>query len=70
MFNNWYTRSFYWFDCGVRWGNIAWEYVLPFIPGAWIGTKIGAKVNQMLNGRTLEWVLRILLIFNGLRMIF
>lgn len=50
-------------------GHIPWEYVLFFIPGAWFGGKLGAKVNQMLSSKTLEWILRILLIFIGLRMI-
>ena len=54
----------------VTMGHIAWEYVLSFIPGAWIGGKLGAKVNQLLPGKTLEWVLRIILIFVGIRMIF
>ncbi|WP_085991459.1 sulfite exporter TauE/SafE family protein [Oceanobacillus senegalensis] len=51
-------------------GHIAWEYVFVFIPGAWIGGKLGAKVNQMLPGSWLEWVLRIVLILVGIRMIF
>lgn len=51
-------------------GHIAWEYVLFFIPGAWIGGKLGAKVNQLLPGKVLEWGLRIILIFIGLRMIY
>lgn len=51
-------------------GHIAWEYVLFFIVGAWIGGKLGVAVNQMLPGKTLEWILRILLIMIGLRMIF
>lgn len=50
-------------------GHIAWEYVLFFLPGAWIGGKLGAKVNQLLPGQALEWILRGLLIFIGLRMI-
>jgi len=50
-------------------GHILWEYVILFIPGAWIGGRLGAKVNQMLPGKTLEWILRILLIIVGLRMI-
>src|SRR5690606_22660790 len=54
----------------VTMGHIAREYVLFFIPGAWIGGKLGAKVNQLLPGKTLEWVLRIILIFVGIRMIF
>lgn len=50
-------------------GHIVWEYVLLFIPGAWIGGRLGAKVNQMLSGNMLEWILRLLLIFIGVRMI-
>ncbi|WP_461177177.1 sulfite exporter TauE/SafE family protein [Virgibacillus ainsalahensis] len=51
-------------------GHIPWEYVFYFIPGAWVGGKLGALVNQKLNGKILEWILRILLIFIGIRMIF
>lgn len=50
-------------------GHIAWEYVLFFIPGAWIGGRLGAKVNQMLSSKVLEWALRGILIVIGLRMI-
>lgn len=50
-------------------GHIAWEYVLFFIPGAWIGGRLGALVNQMLSSKILEWFLRILLIIIGIRMI-
>ncbi|MFC4023732.1 sulfite exporter TauE/SafE family protein [Oceanobacillus longus] len=51
-------------------GHIPWEYVLFFIPGSWIGGKLGAKVNQLMPGKTLELILRILLVFIGLRMIY
>ncbi|MEC5424963.1 sulfite exporter TauE/SafE family protein [Virgibacillus sp. C22-A2] len=50
-------------------GHIAWEYVFFFIPGAWFGGKLGAMVNQRLTGKTLEWILRIMLVFIGMRMI-
>ncbi|MHA6251930.1 sulfite exporter TauE/SafE family protein [Oceanobacillus sp. CAU 1775] len=50
-------------------GHIPWEYVLFFIPGAWFGGKLGAKLNQRLSGNTLEWILRGLLIIIGIRMI-
>jgi uncharacterized protein len=50
-------------------GHIVWEYVFFFIPGAWIGGRLGAKTSQLLKGNTLEWVLRITLILIGLRMI-
>ncbi|MFD2629012.1 sulfite exporter TauE/SafE family protein [Oceanobacillus kapialis] len=51
-------------------GHIVWEYALFFIPGAWIGGKLGAKVNQRLTGKTLEWILRIVLVLIGIRMIY
>ncbi|MCC2249497.1 sulfite exporter TauE/SafE family protein [Virgibacillus sp. AGTR] len=50
-------------------GHIEWQYVFLFIPGAWIGGKLGAWVNQLLTGKTLEWILRIVLIIIGIRMI-
>ncbi|WP_026907017.1 sulfite exporter TauE/SafE family protein [Paucisalibacillus globulus] len=50
-------------------GHITWLYVFFFIPGAWIGGRLGAKTNQLLRGKTLEWILRITLIIIGLRMI-
>ncbi|HLQ72471.1 MAG TPA: sulfite exporter TauE/SafE family protein [Bacillota bacterium] len=51
-------------------GHVVWQYVLFFIPAAYIGGKIGAFVNQRLKGNTLEWVLRILLVVIGFRLIF
>ncbi|MUK89996.1 TSUP family transporter [Ornithinibacillus sp. L9] len=53
----------------VMLGHIAWEYLLFFIPGAWIGGRLGAKTNQILRAETLEKILRILLIIIGIRMI-
>lgn len=51
-------------------GHVPWEYVLFFIPGSWIGGKLGAKVNQLLPGKVLEWILRFLLVLIGLRMMY
>jgi uncharacterized protein len=50
-------------------GHIIWHYLFFFIPGAWIGGRLGARTNQLLKGKTLEWILRITLIIIGLRMI-
>ncbi|MRH44709.1 TSUP family transporter [Aquibacillus halophilus] len=50
-------------------GHIPWEYVWLFIPGAWIGGTIGAMLNKRLKSSTLEWVLRIILIVIGIRLI-
>lgn len=54
----------------VALGHVPWLYALFFIPGAWIGGRIGAFINQKVSGKTLEWILRILLIITGLDMIF
>lgn len=51
-------------------GHIVWKYAIFFIPGAWIGGTIGAKINQLLKGNMLEWLLRILLVVLGLQLIF
>lgn len=51
-------------------GHILWEYAIFFIPGAWIGGTIGAKVNQLLKGKVLEWLLRALLLVLGIQLIF
>ncbi|MCP8617740.1 sulfite exporter TauE/SafE family protein [Salirhabdus salicampi] len=53
----------------ISFGNIQWEYTLLFIPGAWLGGVAGAKVNQRMKSKTVEWFLRILLILIGIRMI-
>ncbi|WP_245732658.1 sulfite exporter TauE/SafE family protein [Salinibacillus kushneri] len=50
-------------------GHIVWEYVWFFIPGAWIGGTAGAIVSQRLRGSTIEWILRILMIIIGARLI-
>ncbi|MCD5325175.1 MULTISPECIES: sulfite exporter TauE/SafE family protein [Pontibacillus] len=50
-------------------GHVPWIYTLCFIPGAWIGGTMGAKVNQRMNGKTVEWILRIILILIGIRLI-
>ncbi|MGY0693264.1 sulfite exporter TauE/SafE family protein [Virgibacillus sp. FSP13] len=50
-------------------GHVSWEHVFFFIPGAWIGGMIGAWANQRLKGNILEWILRILLVIIGFRLI-
>ncbi|WP_255259857.1 sulfite exporter TauE/SafE family protein [Lentibacillus sp. CBA3610] len=51
-------------------GHIVWEYVIFFVIGAWIGGTLGAKVSQLLKSNMLEWILRLLLIIIGVRLIF
>ncbi|GAA0499990.1 sulfite exporter TauE/SafE family protein [Salinibacillus aidingensis] len=50
-------------------GHIIWEYIWFFIPGAWIGGTAGAIISQRLKGNTIEWILRILMIIVGIRLI-
>ncbi|GGJ89962.1 UPF0721 transmembrane protein [Lentibacillus kapialis] len=50
-------------------GHVVWEYVIFFIAGAWIGGTLGAKVNQLVKSNILEWILRLLLIIIGIRLI-
>ncbi|WP_311202016.1 sulfite exporter TauE/SafE family protein [Aquibacillus koreensis] len=50
-------------------GHVNWEYVWLFIPGAWLGGTIGAKVNQKMKASTVEGFLRILLLIIGIRLI-
>lgn len=50
-------------------GHVEWLYTLAFIPGAWIGGTFGARLNQRMENRTIEWILRILLILIGVRLI-
>ncbi len=50
-------------------GHIEWIYVWAFIPGAWFGGVLGAKINQHLSSKAVENLLRIVLLFIGLRLI-
>lgn len=50
-------------------GHIPWNYVSYFVVTAFIGGIIGAKINHLLKGRTIEWILRIFLMFIGLYLI-
>lgn len=50
-------------------GHIVWKYAFLFMIGAWLGGSIGARTNRSLKGKTLEWILRAVLIIVGLRLI-
>lgn len=50
-------------------GHLEWQYVLIFIPAAWIGGKLGAFTNQKLTGETVSRILRFILIIVGVRLI-
>ncbi|PBB06285.1 sulfite exporter TauE/SafE family protein [Salimicrobium humidisoli] len=50
-------------------GHVDWYRTLFFIPGAYLGGTVGAYVNRKMNAKSIEWVLRILLIVVGVRLI-
>lgn len=51
-------------------GNINWFYALALAPGAWFGGMLGATINKRLKSDTLVNILRIFLIFIGVRLIY
>ncbi|MCQ6275609.1 sulfite exporter TauE/SafE family protein [Bacillus sp. V3B] len=51
-------------------GNVNWIFGLALIPGAWLGGKIGPKINQKLPSKTVVILLRIVLIIVGVQLIY
>lgn len=51
-------------------GNVNWLLVLALIPGAWMGAKIGVFLNTKLKSKTIVLILRTILIFVGLRLMY
>ena len=51
-------------------GNINWLFAAALIPGAWIGGKLGAFINQKLAGKTVVMILRVVLIIVGIQLIY
>ncbi|RCW66970.1 sulfite exporter TauE/SafE family protein [Saliterribacillus persicus] len=50
-------------------GHVEWQYVWAFIPGAWFGGILGARVNQMMSSKAVEFMLRTILFLIALRLI-
>jgi len=50
-------------------GHIVWQYVVFFIIGSYIGGTVGAKTNNLLKGKTLEWILRVVIAVTGIHLI-
>jgi len=50
-------------------GNVPWIYTIPVVPAAYIGAKIGARLNQKMKSETLVIALRIILLLLGVRSI-
>jgi len=51
-------------------GHVNWLYLILLIPGAWIGGKWGAAINQRLKSKQIVMLLRIILIIVGIRLIY
>ncbi|MBB5173524.1 sulfite exporter TauE/SafE family protein [Texcoconibacillus texcoconensis] len=54
----------------IQLGNVNWVYAMLLVPGAWIGGKLGAAINQRLSSDHLVFVFRIFLIIIGIRLIY
>ncbi|MEI3605493.1 sulfite exporter TauE/SafE family protein [Pseudogracilibacillus sp. SE30717A] len=50
-------------------GHIVWAYVLFFVIGSYIGGTVGAKTSKLFKGKTLEWILRIVIVIAAIRLI-
>lgn len=50
-------------------GNVPWLYTLPVVPAAYIGAKLGARLNQKMKSESLVFALRIILLLLGIRSI-
>lgn len=50
-------------------GNVPWLYTIPVVPAAFIGAKLGARLNQKMKSETLVVALRIILLLLGVRSI-
>lgn len=49
-------------------GSINFYYVLLLIPGAWVGGKLGAYINQKLKTETISVILRFVLLLYGIKL--
>jgi len=50
-------------------GNVPWLYTIPVVPAAFIGAKIGARLNRKMKSETLVVALRIILLLLGVKSI-
>ncbi|QUW23261.1 sulfite exporter TauE/SafE family protein [Sporosarcina sp. Marseille-Q4063] len=50
-------------------GNVPWLYTIPVVPAAYIGARLGARLNQKMKSETLVFALRIILLLLGIRSI-
>ncbi len=50
-------------------GNVDWMFAAALVPGAWFGAKLGAWLNAQIASKTVVLLLRLVLIFVGIRLI-
>ncbi|MEC1437846.1 sulfite exporter TauE/SafE family protein [Bacillus sonorensis] len=51
-------------------GHVNWLYAVALIPGAWFGGQLGAFINKKMQTKTIVFVMRLVLILIGLRLIY
>lgn len=51
-------------------GNIVWKYVIFFVIGSYIGGTVGAKMSKLFKGKTLEWILKIVIVIAAIQLIY
>lgn len=51
-------------------GNVNWLYTFALIPGAWFGAKFGALINTRIKSNSVEFLLKIVLILFGIRLVY
>lgn len=50
-------------------GHVVWKYVIFFVVGSYIGGTVGARTNKLFKGKTLEWILKIIILIASIRLI-
>lgn len=50
-------------------GHIVWTYVIFFVIGSYLGGTVGARTGKLLRGKTLEWLLKIVIIIAAIQLI-
>ena len=53
----------------IMFGHIVWAYVIFFVIGSYLGGTVGAKTSRYLKSKTLEWILRIVILIVAIRLI-
>lgn len=51
-------------------GHIIWKYVIFFVIGSYLGGTVGAKSSKLFKGKTLEWILKIVIVVAAIQLIY